>query len=307
MHPEKFFMDLFIVIVNYNLKEDTIDCINSLLDAKALLPNIIVVDNQSTDGSVEALREAFDERLNIIQAEDNRGYPHALNIGIPEALKRNAEWVLLMNNDVLVAEDFLLALQEAVLKHQDVLLFSPMILYHQQPSTIWYLGSKAIPGTLIGIRSFRGKKDNQNFPDIIPIDFVHGCAFLAHKVVFNKIGLFDDTHLIYGDDADFSWRAKLAGFKLGAIPKAKMWHKIATTMGHQKSRTRYLRIRNIIFFYQRYSNPLQKIIMFLFTTIRSIILIILDLFSGKHHLIAPTFYGWIDGWRLISKNRYETE
>lgn len=307
MHPEKFFKELFIVIVNYNLKEDTIDCINSLLDAKALLTNIIVVDNQSTDGSVVALRATFDERLVIIQAEENRGYPHALNIGIPEALIRNAEWVLLMNNDVLVAKDFLLALQESVQKYPDILLFSPMILYHQQPSTIWYLGSKAIPGTLIGIRSFRGKTDNQYFPEIIPIDFVHGCAFLTHRDVFNKIGLFDDTHLIYGDDADFSWRAKLAGFKMGAVPKAKMWHKIATTMGYQKPRTRYLRIRNIIFFYQKYSNPLQKIIMFLFTTIRSLILMALDTLSGRHYLVAPTFFGWIDGWRLISKKRYEVE
>jgi len=305
MDSDPFFKNLFIIIVNYNLKIDTIDCINSLIEAKALLSNIIVVDNASTDGSVKALQGEFNDNLILIETQENRGYPHALNIGIPVALEKNAEWILLMNNDVVVAKDFLFAFKNTLQTHQDTLLFSPMILYHQQPSTIWYLGSRVIPGTLIGIGSYRGIRDHHQFPELIPIDFVHGCAFLAHKDVFNKIGLFDDTHLIYGDDADFSWRAKLAGFKLGAVPKAKMWHKIATTMGDQKPRTRYLRIRNIIFFYQRYSNPLQKVIMFVFTLLRSLVMIINDAYTGKRHLIAPTIYGWIDGWCLLTKKRYE--
>jgi len=298
------FPDLIIVIVNYNLKNDTIELIHSLQKADADLGQIILVDNHSTDGSVEAVTAEFGSTINIIEAESNKGYPYGLNLGVSQGLKMGARWFLLMNNDTVVARTFLKELNKVTIENPEYSLIGPLILYYGQPDIIWYMGYRLIPGTLIGVGSFRGRKVRRNFPDVIPIVYLHGCTMMVKSDVFSKIGLFDAENLIYGDDADFSWRARLAGFKAAAAPHAQIWHKIASTMGRKKPRTEYLRIRNTIFFYLRYTNIFQRIIMILFTFVRTLWLIIKSLVKGQFELVLPMIYGWLDGWTKRTEARY---
>jgi GT2 family glycosyltransferase len=290
------FSDLVIVVVNYNLKKDTIECLESLIKAGASLEKILLVDNASTDGSVEALISRFGAELVIIRADDNRGYPHALNLGIPQAMTMGANWILLMNNDTIVAPDFLAELENSILANSSYSLIGPLILYFSHPEIIWYLGYRILPGTLIGIRSYRGRRVTNRLPQLVPIDLMHGCAMMVKRDVFEKIGLFDDTQLIYGDDADFSWRARMAGFKCAAATRAKIWHKVSLTMGRQKPLTRYLRIRNTIGFYRKFAHGITLLIMQTFTLIRCFFLMIGDINRGQFDLIKPLWLGWLDGW-----------
>ena len=298
------FPDLAIVVVNYNLKGDTIDCIKSLLQAGAAKERVIVVDNASSDGSIEAFRETFGEELNIIQAPVNRGYPGALNLGIPCAMDMGAKWVLMMNNDTKVAHEFIEELEKAVLRGPQYALIGPLILYYDEPEIIWYLGYRLIPGTLIGVRSYRGKRVSKDLPALIPMDLMHGCAMMVRRDVFETIGFFDDSQTIYGDDADFSLRAKRAGFKGAAATRAVMWHKVSFTMGPQKPRTRYLKMRNTIFFYRKYSRGAAQTLMKLFTLVRCLFLIVTDFLHGSRDLTKPLWYGWSDGWAGRNFNRY---
>ena len=132
------FSDLGIVIVNLDLKEITRACIHSLLISGADLRQIILVDNGSQDNSVEFLREQFGPDMSIVQVEKNLGYAHGLNLGIPMALQNGAKWLLLMNNDVEVAEDFFSELEKAT--HSPFAIISPLILYYDLPNQIWYGG-----------------------------------------------------------------------------------------------------------------------------------------------------------------------
>ena len=298
------FPDLFIVIVNYNLKDDTIECIDSYLNSGAELDHIIIVDNASSDGSVDALVERYGPDLMIIQAAENRGYPHALNLGIPKALERGAQWVLLSNNDVIVDKKLLSELEKSSLTDPRVGLIGPLILYYEAPEIIWFLGHRIIPGTLIGVGFYRGKHVSDKLPPYVPTDMVHGCVMAVKRDVFETIGLFDDSQLIYGDDPDFCWRAKQKGFSAIGATRAKVWHKISLTMNIQKPRTRYLRIRNTIFFYRRYSRGLTYIIMVTFTFFRGIAMSIRDLLKRHTELIPPLWYGWWDGWLGKVDNRY---
>jgi hypothetical protein len=298
------FPDLIIVVVNYNLKKDTIECIESLFVAGAIIEQIIVVDNASTDGSVEALIDRFGPGIIIIQAGENRGYPHALNIGIPRALEMGAKWVLLINNDTIAAPNFLAELEKATQSSTNYSLIGPLILYYSAPDIIWYLGYRIIPGTLIGHRSYRGKQVTHDLPQLVPIDLMHGCAMMVKRDVFETIGVFDDSQLIYGDDADFSWRARLAGYKCAAATRAHIWHKVSLTMGRQKPLTRYLRIRNTIGFYRRYARGMTLLIMQIFTTVRCIILMLGDIFHCHFDLIKPLWLGWLDGWLGRYPKRY---
>ena len=210
----------------------------------------------------------------------------------------------MMNNDTKVAPDFLEELERAVRLRPEYALIGPLILYYDEPEIIWYLGYRLIPGTLIGVRSYRGRRVSKDLPPLIPIDLMHGCAMMVRKDVFEKIGFFDDSQPIYGDDADFSLRAKRAGFKGAAATRAVMWHKISFTMGHQKPRTKYLKMRNTIFFYRKYSHGAGEVLMRLFTLVRCLFLIANDVLHGYRDLVKPLWYGWRDGWAGRNINRF---
>jgi GT2 family glycosyltransferase len=292
-----------IIIVNYNQVDDTIACIESLINADAVLSQIILVDNASSDQSVNIISKKFGDSLTIISLDENRGYPYGLNQGILVGFEKGADWFLLMNNDVIVDERFIEALQKATIEKPEADLIGPTILYYDNPEIIWYIGYTIFPGTLIGCRSYRGKKYSTNIPKYVSIDVMHGCAMMVHKKVFQEIGLFDTSDIIYGDDADFSLRARKAGFNMIAATRAKMWHKISLTMGKEKPIRRYLRVRNTIAFYRKNSKGFKSIIMFIFTLIKTIVTMAKDLLSDKSHLIKPICHAFLDGWKITNKER----
>ena len=290
------FPELTIVIINHNLKNDTAECIDSFVGAGASLEQILLVDNASDDGSVKFLQEKFGQQLGIIACPENLGYAYGLNQGIKKGLERDAKWFLLMNNDTIVAPDFLTELRKATQVGTEYALFGPMIYYYSIPDRIWFLGDRLIPGTLISTRLYRGKEGIKDLPFLVPVDFTHGCGMLVKRDVFETVGLFDDWSIIYGEEVDFIWRARLANFRAAGVPSAKMWHKISAFMKGQPPNMRYLRIRNQIRFYRHYSRGLQIPIMFLFTSVKTVIMSTSDLLKWQTLLFKPTIKGWSDGW-----------
>jgi GT2 family glycosyltransferase len=295
------FPELAIIIVNFNLKIDTGSCIRSFLESGAVLDQILIMDNRSTDGSLEYLQAEFGPALNITVTQENRGYAYGLNEGIKwlSANRSQAEWYLLMNNDTLVDKAFLREFKKATEKTAFDLL-GPLILYYDTPERIWYLGDRIVPGTLITTNPFRGKRgrDIQEVlsAEVLPVDMLNGCSMLVNKKVFEKIGLFEEHNGMYAEEVDFVWRARLAKFQLAAVPAARMWHKISASAKKQKGQTRYQRIRNQIFFYRRYSRLFQLPLMFFFSLSRCIGIGISDCIKKQPDLIRPLIRGWVDGW-----------
>jgi len=98
-----------IVTINWDLKDITLECLQSLFAAGASPEQVILVDNGSQDGSVDAIRAIYDDRIHLILNPDNYGYVNALNQGIQQALQVGAEWMFVLNNDTIVAPDFFAA------------------------------------------------------------------------------------------------------------------------------------------------------------------------------------------------------
>lgn len=287
---------LYTVIVNWNLKDDVVACVSSLLAAGASLKTIIVVDNHSTDASVPALRSSFGEGLTVIEKAENTGYASGLFPGIQLAMQNGADWVLLLNNDIVVDPSFYQELENAIRAHPDYAIFGPLIFDYNHPDCIWFLGDRRIPGLLFTRSLGQSDLSENSSQEVIPVDHISGCAMLVKRRVFETIGFFSDAYFMYAEDIDFCWRAKQAGFKLASVPKAKMWHKVSASSRHDRPLNRYWRIQNQILYYRKYSNPFQVPIHFGLSLLRAMVLIFRDLWSRQPTLIMPTIKGWANGW-----------
>lgn len=299
------FPNLAIIVVNHNLKSDTEQCISSLVSAGARLEQIILVDNGSTDDSQAYLSQVFGPCLTILHTDEVKGYAHGLNLGIEQALREDYLWLLLLSNDTLVDTSFFIGLQSAVRNHIEYKLIGPKILYMENPDRIWFLGNIVLPGTMIARDPYRNKQDQDQYPEIVEVDFLNGCCMLVHQDVIKQVGKLDTAFFMYSEEVDFLWRARRAGYRMAAATKVKMWHKISATMKNDKPGSRYLQIRNQIWVYRRYGTRVQKIIMFLFTIARSFILAIKDLVNARMNLILSLMRGMVDGWCASVPKREE--
>lgn len=289
--------NLKVVITSLNLKEDTLACIRSLIQAGAQPEMLIVVDNGSTDGTVEAICQEFGPQITLLAHPENVGYSLACNQGFQIAVDQGAEWVLLINNDTEVAPDFFQEMEKALQINPGFSIFHPAILYYSDPNLLWHMGARRIGRTLIYKNRFTNVPYDPSWPPLIEVDVISSCAILIHKPVVDKIGLFDPKFIIYWDETEFCQRAHVAGYRIAAMTKVKMWHKVAKTMGRQKPRARYLYIRNQIVFYRRNSQGLLRLLMLAFALYKSLVTVTGDLVRQQTDLIPALLKGWADGLR----------
>jgi len=221
---------VYIIILNWNGKTDTIECLHSLQTISYPNYKIIIVDNASGDGSVQALRSEF-PTLEIIENQKNLRFAGGNNIGLRYALEKNAEYVLLLNNDTIVEKNFLFELVHCAENDERVGIAGAKIYYYTEKNKIWYAGGKIAWN--IGWISHRGIREtdfNQYYQEE-ETDYVTGCCMLLRRNLIEEIGLLDEAYFIYGEDADWCMRAKNNGYKLMYVPTAKLYHKVSISSG----------------------------------------------------------------------------
>ncbi len=286
----------YTVIVNWNLKNDTIECLDSLLAAGLGIDKIILVDNGSTDGSVDAFKLRYEDRLHVLANALNIGFAAGCNQGMQMALDQGADWILILNNDAIVKPDFFSNISQAMTVYPQYDILGPVIYYASDPERIWFLGHRLIPGTLLTRGLYSNLVRPHYLPETIPVDFLNGCAMLIRRDVLLKVGFFDPSFVMYGEEVDLCWRAHLAGFQMACITGASVWHKVSLSANRARSQTRYLRVRNQMRFYKKYAHPFQLPIMFLISIVKLLTLIIQDVVNDQNDMISRQIKGWIDGW-----------
>ena len=125
-----------IILVNYNGKEYNEECIKSIFESSYKNLEVIVVDNDSKDGSPELLREQFGEKINLIMAGKNLGFSGANNIGIRKAIEDGCDYVVLLNNDTLIDKNLISNMLNASKEENDAVI-SPKIYYYDNKDIIW--------------------------------------------------------------------------------------------------------------------------------------------------------------------------
>jgi GT2 family glycosyltransferase len=286
---------LYVVILNWNLARDTGACIESVLDAGAQPGQLIVVDNGSTDGSPQEIAARF-ANVQLVRSETNLGFAGGMNLGIRRAMDNGAEWMLLLNNDTCVDARFFSELEHAWRLDEQLGVIAPLILYYDDPQRIWYLGDRLLPGLPLSRGIFRETYDRGKFPPLLSVDLVSGCGMLVRRTVFERVGLFDTRFFMYGEDADWSWRAHSAGVRMACSTRARMWHKVSVSASRDRPGSRYVRTRNQIRVYRLHSPGWQTPLVCIFTAVRSLGMAARDLLRGDTALIGPLILGWLEGW-----------
>lgn len=250
-----------IIILNWNGKEDTLECLESLYQIDYPNYEIILVDNDSNDSSVELFKEKYPE-IEIIQNKENLGFAEGNNIGIKKAINSGTEYVLLLNNDTTVSQNFLTELIDAA-KDIDVGIAGPMVYFYDYPNKIQSTGHKILwnRGKPSDLR--RNKIDNGKLENIENVDCVCGCAFLAKSEVFKKIGYLNKNYFLYWEETELCVRASKAGYNIIFVPKAKIWHK-GGTKSKASGLYNYYVNRNAFWFMKQHSTGKQYISFLLY-------------------------------------------
>jgi GT2 family glycosyltransferase len=284
------------VVVNWNLADETVACVDSLLAAGLPANCLYLVDNGSADDSVAVLHGRYGDRIKLIVSAKNRGFSGGNNLGIRRALADGMEWILLANNDTVVADDFFTQLMQVAESLPSQRLLGPLILYYDEPDRIWTLGDRALGDTFITRSVLRNRRVPADLPAVEPVDYLTACGLLVHREVFERIGFLDEHFFMYAEDADFCYRAQRAGFQLACATRAKMWHKVSRSTGVYHPQARYWRTCNQIRFYRRHSGGMRRLLMWAFTLLRLTELSLRDLLHGRWRLLSPTWRAWWVGW-----------
>jgi GT2 family glycosyltransferase len=290
------FPKITIIILNWNGKEDTLECLESVRNIDYPNYDIIVVDNGSTDGSLAEIRKQ-DSEVNILETGKNLGFAEGNNVGLRFALAKGAEFVFLLNNDTIVDPSILRAFLEAVHLYPDTGIFGAKIYFYSDPDKIWYAGAKWIHEDYSFIHCGYGKKDADNFEEIIETDYATGCALFAKVKVFDKVGFLDSKFFLTYEESDFCFRARRTGYKCLFVPKAKVWHKISASFGGQKSPLfSYFMARNRLLWAKRNLSFKQRFDMYKKTY--KDLLPRLNLHGSEAHSLPKKLY-----WALLQYRR----
>lgn len=243
---------VFIIVLNWNGKDDTIECLSTLkmLD----YPNfeIMVIDNGSTDGSEETIRSSFPS-VYLIQTGKNLGYAGGNNAGIRYALEHGADYVWLLNNDTTVDPNALTVLVKTVQADPKIAFVGSKIYYYDQPNVIWCVGGMI--DLAAGGRTDHpgmGQKDLGQFETIDDVGYVSGCSLLASRSAIKAIGLLPEEYFLYFEEADWNVAAQRQGYRTVLAPASQVWHKYAD-VGEYKDRFIYYSFRNRIQIVRKYA------------------------------------------------------
>jgi len=229
-----------VIILNWNGRHLLEECLSSIRSQTFRDFETIVVDNGSTDGSVDWVKERWAESVSPVALPSNLGFAGGNNAGIRVARGR---YMILLNNDTAVDPRWLAALAEAVRRHPDAGMFTPKILNYYRRDEIDNTGHLIYPDGMARGRH-RLEKDDGRFDEEGEVLSPSGCAGCYRRGMLDEIGQLDDAFFAYGEDVDLGLRGRWAGYKCIYVPAAVVYHKYSATTGTYSPQKAFLAERN---------------------------------------------------------------
>lgn len=244
---------LFVIVLNNNRRDDTLACLHSLCQSDYKNKQVILLDNMSTDDSIEIVEKTHPD-VQIIRLHENLGYAGNNNLGIRAALDQGAEWILVLNDDTVLDPACLSLLIEAGERDEQIGILGPMVYHFDEPHIIQSAG-----GTLgkywLSTHLGKDEPDRGQFEAVHEVEWISGCAILVRRELIERIGMLDANYFLYWEETEWCIRATRAGWRIFHVPQAKLWHKGVQRDYQPKPYVTYYVTRNRFFTLTRYQAP----------------------------------------------------
>jgi GT2 family glycosyltransferase len=249
------FPKVIVLVLSYNGKHLLDDSVNSYLKNDYSNFSVCVIDNGSEDDTREYIRKMYPD-VHLLRLEKNLGYSGGFNEGMKYAfLQKQADYVLITNNDVLADEKVITSLVDTAEANPAVGFVTGKVFYFDKPDTLQSVGKYEHPVSWNGNHIGNGEVDKGQYDEIAERCFTDDIFTLVKKTLYDKIGGYDTLFQFQSEEYDWQARAKKAGFKIYYTPLAKIWHKDSMTIGKVSAFKAYYDARNPMIVILRHKSP----------------------------------------------------
>ena len=232
------------VVLNYLTPADTFLAVRSLLMSRPRPHEVIVVDNDP-DGRCEPALAGLRSEIVYVAAGRNLGFSGGMNLGIRSALTSGADYIVLVNSDVVVTPDCLGILQRSLEIVPDAGIAGPMVLSRSEPDRIASLGLSFDPRTgRMRERSAGRRRSSLTSPETQTTDAVSGCCIFVAREVFASVGFLDENYFFGFEEIDFCLSARARGYATVIVPAAVVYHEGSKSIGASSPARLYFAARN---------------------------------------------------------------
>jgi len=253
---ERFMAKVYIIILNWNGLKDTIECLDSVYKLHYPDFHVIVVDNGSSDCSVETISREFPQII-LIENNKNLGFTGGNNVGMHRAMQLGADYVWLLNNDTVVDPDSLARLIDEAEMSPQTGLVSPVVHYYDTPEKIQFMGAYADFEHFTNTNVVDAKELED--PSVQRNLVLWGTALLIKREVIEAIGYLAEKYFAYVEDCDYSYRALSANFLAKVRLDAQIFHKGSKSTGRHSPVQVFLGTRNMYFLWKDHTQGLRRI------------------------------------------------
>lgn len=281
--PKKEEMTLSIILVNHNGGRYIEDCLDSIRkNVKGLKSEIIVVDNHSTDGSVDMLQRRYPS-IRLLSNHENVGFSRANNQGLRAS---TGHYVLIINTDTLVYSDSIKKMMAEMKKHPDRGGVGPALLTGKDDYQVSFGGkvnffSETVKKLFLNRLSRNRLRKNQKKRQV---EWLSAACFLSRRDVLERARGFDEQYFLYFEDIDLCMRIRERGWRLVYLPEARVFHIGGASTRQRKLNSRFHYRKSQLYFYKKHCSPFSLFLLKVFLSVNFVFVLLTGLFKKNSAL-----------------------
>jgi len=279
---------IYVIILNYNNAEDTIECLKSTDSLEGEMVYRVVVDNGSDSECISVLREFINSKSNaiLIETNENLGYAAGNNVGIKYAIENGADYIAILNNDVIVNKESFADSISILEKNEDVAFVGPVLLQYGTMN-IQYAGGK-LNYWKMSIKRMKSGEEYKESEEHIDCDYVGGACLIFRPSIVNKIGYIPELYFLFWEETEWCAKAIKNGMKCICTLKNYVHHKGSATVNRNNELgAHYLERNTVIFSRRNDSNGFRRLVAFIYINIRTVLR---GIVRDKRFLRYPKYY-----------------
>jgi GT2 family glycosyltransferase len=291
-----------VIVLNHNKKNDLLLCLKSIYASDYPNYSLVVVDNNSSDGSADAVAHSY-PATPLIRHPENAGVSKGRNVGWYYAKEHfESEYVIFLDDDTEIAPDYFSRIVAAYQQHPEVGIVTGKAYTSLETRTFCSVGISVNLYTGLIYDIGVGRRDEGQYDTACYRAACGGFAFSARRTLFEELGAFDERYSPYGwEDVDFCLKALKAGHRTYYVPAAVVVHKGTKAGRNPVPAYERNKIKNYLFLLKQHTNTPQKLCCCFCIPLKSLYIVYEMIFTGHARVILSQFRGFFEG--LLKANR----